>query len=201
MSLMYTYEMGRMLALPHGAAPPGDGRAAAVRPRMDGRTHELCATPIVPSPAAPPWLDTNACEVEVAHVGAKVAGTRDAHHRVHVRAVHVHLAAILVHDGRDLLDARLEHACVDGYVTIARERRRMLLRLRAQVVDVDVAVGIRFHTTTWKPATPRSRVVPCRLRMRHTVRAGPRARGTRGSPAVPQIAREPVGLQRTPRIR
>ena len=41
-------------------------------------------------------------QVQVADVGADVARPAQADHRVHVRAVHVHLAAVLVHDRADL---------------------------------------------------------------------------------------------------
>ena len=41
-------------------------------------------------------------QVEVADVGADVAGAAEADLRVHVGAVHVHLAAVLVDDRADL---------------------------------------------------------------------------------------------------
>ena len=43
-------------------------------------------------------------QVEVADVGADVARAAQADLRVHVRAVHVHLPAVLVHDLADVLD-------------------------------------------------------------------------------------------------
>jgi hypothetical protein len=49
-------------------------------------------------------------QVEVADVGADVAGRGEADLGVHVGAVHVHLAAVLVDDRADVLDRRLEHA-------------------------------------------------------------------------------------------
>jgi hypothetical protein len=49
-------------------------------------------------------------QVQVADVGADVAGAAQADLRVHVRAVHVHLPAVLVHDRADLADRLLEHA-------------------------------------------------------------------------------------------
>src|SRR5207253_6000005 len=47
-------------------------------------------------------------KIELQHVGAHVARLGDAHERVHVRAVHVDEAALVVHDGGDLLDVFLE---------------------------------------------------------------------------------------------
>jgi hypothetical protein len=49
-------------------------------------------------------------QVEVAHVGADVAGAGEPHLRVHVGAVHVHLPARAVHRVADLADGRLEDA-------------------------------------------------------------------------------------------
>jgi hypothetical protein len=114
---MYTYEMGRMLALPHGAAEIGP--MGAVR-NAEGLV-----------------------QVEVAHVRPEVARTRHAHHGVHVRAVHVHLPAVLVDERGDVLDVRLEHA-VRARIRDHQgaEIGRVLLGLGAQVVHVDVAVGI-----------------------------------------------------------
>ena len=49
-------------------------------------------------------------EVEMAHIGADVARPAQADLRIHVRAVHIHLAAMLMDDLADLLDRGLEHA-------------------------------------------------------------------------------------------
>ncbi len=49
-------------------------------------------------------------QVEVADVGADVAGAGQADLGVHVGAVHVDLPAVLVHDLRRFLDAFLEDA-------------------------------------------------------------------------------------------
>ena len=71
------------------------------------------------------------------------AGPREADLRVHVRAVHVDLAAVLVDDGADLADRLLEDAVRRGVGHHQRaERVRVLRGLRAQVGDVDVAVRV-----------------------------------------------------------
>ena len=49
-------------------------------------------------------------QVQVTDVGANRGGAREPHLRVHVRAVHVHLAAVPVNNRADILDAVLEHA-------------------------------------------------------------------------------------------
>ena len=49
-------------------------------------------------------------QVQVADVGADRRRARQPDLRVHVGAVHVHLAAVLVDDRADLADVVLEHA-------------------------------------------------------------------------------------------
>src|SRR5207249_2255177 len=49
-------------------------------------------------------------KVQVADIGANVRRPAQADHRVHVRAVHVHLATVLVDDLANLDDRFLEHA-------------------------------------------------------------------------------------------
>ncbi len=49
-------------------------------------------------------------EIQVAHIGADVARPAQADLRVHVGAVHVDLAAMLMHDFANLLDGGLEDA-------------------------------------------------------------------------------------------
>ena len=53
-------------------------------------------------------------QVEVADVGADVAGRGQADLGVHVGAVHVHLAAVPVDDGADVLDAASNTPWVEG---------------------------------------------------------------------------------------
>ena len=93
-------------------------------------------------------------QVEVAHVGADVARAAEPDLRVHVGAVHVHLAAVLVHDPADLPDRSLEDA-VGGRVGDHERREGVAvgLGLRAQIVEVDVARARRSSTgTTCIPA-------------------------------------------------
>jgi hypothetical protein len=82
-------------------------------------------------------------QVQVADVGADVAGAAEADLGVHVGAVHVHLAAVLVHDPADLADGGFEHPVGGGVGHHqAGEGVPVLQRLGAQVDDVHVALGI-----------------------------------------------------------
>jgi len=82
-------------------------------------------------------------EIEMADVGADVAGRGEADLRVHVRAVHVNLAATRVDRGADVLDRTLEHAV---RARIGDHERGEIVRvrgsLRAEIGDVDVAVRV-----------------------------------------------------------
>ena len=133
-----------MLALPHGAADERVNRLGAagghhrvarqirreVRRDAD-RSHARAAAAVRDA--------ERLVQVDVADVGAdrRRAGQPDL--RVHVRAVHVDLAAALVHDRADVLDALLEHA-VRGRIGHHQRRQAILVlvRLRPQIVDVDV---------------------------------------------------------------
>ena len=76
----------------------------------------------------------------MAHVGADVGGADEAHLGVHVRAVHIHLAALRVHDVADLANRRLEDAMGRRVGHHQRgERIPVLGGLGAQVGQVDVA--------------------------------------------------------------
>ena len=63
-----------------------------------------------PGAAAPVGNGERLVQVEVAHVGTNRGGARQAHLRVHVGAVHVHLPAVRVNDVADLTDPVFEHA-------------------------------------------------------------------------------------------
>ncbi|KGS64740.1 hypothetical protein X979_6101 [Burkholderia pseudomallei MSHR7527] len=82
-------------------------------------------------------------QVQVRHVAAELAGRGEADHRVHVRAVDVHLAAVRVDDLADLAHVLLEHAVRRRIRDHdRREIVRMRVGLRLQVGDVDVALRV-----------------------------------------------------------
>ena len=97
-------------------------------------------------------------EVEVAHVGADRRRRGQPHLRVHVGAVHVDLAAVLVDQRADLADALLEHA-VRARIGHHQRRqpRRMLLRLGAEVGEVHVAVAVAGDHDDLHPRHHRAR--------------------------------------------
>ena len=158
-----------MLALPHGAAdtagiawlPPicttgwpgrNGARCAATRDRPHARA------------AAAVRNRKRLVQVQVTDVGADRRRARQPDLRVHVRAVHVHLAAVLVHDARRCPGCFLEHAVRRRIRHHQRSQAiAMLLGLRPQVVDVDVAVAVgRTTTTTCMPAIDAlAGLVPC----------------------------------------
>ena len=95
-----------MLALPQGAAEtaPCAGEAAAVAPRgcrgQERRQMRGDADRAHPRAAAAVRDAERLVQVDVADVGAHVAGPAEADLRVQVGAVHVDLPALLVHDAR-----------------------------------------------------------------------------------------------------
>ena len=104
---MYIIEIGRMLALPHGAADTAPTPCAppVVTTGLPGRNGDevLRDADRAHARAAAAVRDAERLvQVQVADVGADVARAREADHRVHVRAVDVDLAAVLVHDRADL---------------------------------------------------------------------------------------------------
>ena len=118
-------------------------------------------------------------QIEVADVGAVIAGPRQPDLRVQVGAVEIDLAAMAVHDVADIADVLLEHAVRRGIGDHhGGEVFRMLLRLGAEIVDVDVASASQAITTTSMPTMlAEAGLVPCAEEgIRHTLRCGsPRA--------------------------
>ena len=82
-------------------------------------------------------------EVEVANVGADVGRTAEADLRVHVRAVHIDLAAAVVYNFANLRDALLEDA-VGGGISDHEggEIAGVSLGLGAQIGQVNVALRV-----------------------------------------------------------
>ena len=104
---MYIHEIVRMLALPQGAAETGPTplrsriRMRDQRMRRQKRREMLrhADRPHARTAAAMRNAE-RLVQIEVADVRADVAGPAKADLRVHVRAVHVDLSAVLVHDRR-----------------------------------------------------------------------------------------------------
>ena len=105
-----------MLALPHGAAlmaPDADSFRRVMTSGVPGRNGDEMFRHADRAHARPAAAVRNAkgfVQIEMADVRADVAGAGEADLRVHVRAVHVNLAAVRVDDVADLEDGFLEHA-------------------------------------------------------------------------------------------
>ena len=102
-------------------APPRPGRSPRSPPvgttGCPGRNGARCAaTPIGPMPGPPPpcGMQKVLCRLRWQTSAPIVAGPAEADLGVHVGAVHVDLAAVLVDDPADLLDVLLEHAVRGG---------------------------------------------------------------------------------------
>ena len=80
--------------------------------------------------------------VVVLHVGAEVAGAGDAEDGVHVRAVEVDEAAVLVHGFGDLVHFRLEDA--DRVRVRDHEHGDLVVELATEVVHVERAGRAAF---------------------------------------------------------
>ena len=104
-----------MLALPHGAAADGaDGIfAAEIDDVVAGQKfHEMFRHANRPDARAAAAVRNakRLVQIQMADVRADEAGRVKADLRVHVRAVHVDLAAVRVDDFANLADGFLEHA-------------------------------------------------------------------------------------------
>ena len=129
-------------------------------------------------------------QVEVADVGAEPARPGEADERVEVGAVDVHLAAVVVDDGAQLADARLEHAVRRrvGDHDRRRARRRPRRPWPAGRRGRRCRASSQATTTTLIPAiTALAALVPWALDgIRQTVRSLVAAAAVvgRGSPAA-----------------
>ena len=85
-------------------------------------------------------------QIEVANIGADIARAAKADLRVHVRAIHVNLAAVVVHDLADFADGGFKNAVGRR---IGHHQRRQILAVRVglgpQIGQVDVAIFQATH--------------------------------------------------------
>ena len=117
-------------------------------------------------------------QIQMANVRADVARPAKADLRVHVRAIHVNLAAVRMNDLANLADGRFENA-VRGRIGHHQRGQIVFVRvgLRAQIGEIDVAVFQAGDGTTLNPAmTALAGLVPwAEVGMRQTLRcASPR---------------------------
>ena len=175
----YIHGIGRMPAEPHGAAliaptpVAGPGLGAQRMVRQERREVRAHADRADAGTAAAVRDAERLVQVQVRHVGAELAGPRDADERVEVRAVEVHLAAVVVHERADLADLLLEHA------------------VRRRIRDHRARRGDRRARPPW-PSGRRGR----RCRGRRTRRRPPACRPSR---PTPRSCRAPTRGSGTPR--
>ncbi len=106
-------------------------------------------------------------QVQMRDVRPKPARRAQPDQRVQVRAVHVNLPAVPVHDLADLDDALLEHAVSRRIGHHERgEPVRVLRGVRLEILDVDIAVLVATHDDDGHPGHGRARRVGavCRAR-------------------------------------
>ena len=110
-------------------------------------------------------------QVEMADVRADVAWAAETDLRVHVRAVHVNLPAVVVDDATDLFDGRFEDAVGRRVRHHQRaECRAVLLGFCLEIGDVDVALWIGFHDHDLHSRHDRARRVRTMRRLRNQAR-------------------------------
>ena len=146
-----------MLALPQGAAEtaPTGFSPPEVHHRMAGQElHQVLGhADGAHARAAAAVRDAEGLvQVQMAHIGADVAGPAKADLGVHVGAVHIDLPAVGVDDFADLLDGFLEHAVGGGVGDHQRGQVGLVrLGLGPQVGDVDVALLVAGHGDDFQP--------------------------------------------------
>ena len=121
-----------------------------------------------PRPAAAVRSRKRLVQVQVADVGADRRRTGEPHLRVHVRAVHVDLPAVLVDDLAHLPDAILEHAMRAG-IGDHQARKAVAMRggLSPKIRDVDVAALVARHDHDIQPCHRRARRIGAVRRCRN----------------------------------
>src|SRR5438067_6253143 len=99
-------------------------------------------------------------QVEMANVGADIAGAAETDLRVHVRAVHVNLAAVGMNHVANLADRGFENA-VRGRVGDHQRGEIVLVRVRfrAEIGEVDVAIFQAGDWNNFEPGHDRARRV------------------------------------------
>ena len=103
-------------------------------------------------------------QVEVANVGAVIAGAAKTDLRVHVGAVHVNLAAVRVHDLANLADSRFKNAmCARIRHHERGQIARVLVCLRAQVGKIDISIFETRYRNDFESGHDRARRI-CPMR-------------------------------------
>ena len=145
---MYIHGIGRIPAEPCGAADDrADRRRRVERVAGDERSEVRTNADRPDTRAAAAMGDAEGLvQIQVADVGAELAGAGMADQRVEIGAVDVHLATGFVDQGAEIADLGLEHA-VRGRVRDHDRGEPVTdrLDLRPNVVQVDVALVVARH--------------------------------------------------------
>src|SRR5437868_4407279 len=103
-------------------------------------------------PAAAVWNAKGLVQIQVAHVRADIARATEAYLRVHVGAVHVNLAAAVVHDFANFADRCFENTV---RTRVCDHQRRQIMRMSlgfcAEICEVDVTVFERCDGNYFEP--------------------------------------------------
>ena len=139
--------------------------------------------------------------VEVHHVGAEIAGPRDAQNGVHVGAVEIDQSAGVVHQLGDVADLPVEHAQRVGVGD--HEHGRLLVELRAARSSRSTnPAGVLLTVTASKPAMRGAGRIGAvgTVGSQHLACAFRRDRGSRppppAAPSVRPARRRPVAAKR-----
>ena len=126
-------------------------------PRQERRQMRGHADRAHAGPAAPVRDAEGLMQIEVAHVGADVPRPAEPDLGVHVRAVHVDLAAVLVDDPADAAHALLEHP-VGGRVGDHQRGQpiAVLSGLGLQIAEINVAALVAGHYHDLEPGHDRA---------------------------------------------
>ena len=91
--------------------------------------------------AAAVWNAKRFVQIEMANIGAVIARPAKTALRVHIRAVHVNLTAVFVHDLANFANGRFENA-VRARVSHHQcgQIARVRVRLSAQISQIDIAI-------------------------------------------------------------
>jgi hypothetical protein len=133
-----------MLALPNGAAHTAPSVFCQLRVAWQERRQVRLDADRADARAATAVGDAEGLvQVQVRHVTAELARGAEADHGIHVGAVDVNLAAVVVDDRADFADRFLEHAVGRRVGDHDRGQALAVLDgLGAQVLDIDVATGV-----------------------------------------------------------
>src|SRR5437870_10438200 len=92
-------------------------------------------------PAAAVWNAKGLVQIQMANVRAVIPGTTETDLGIHVRAIHVDLTAVRVHDVANFANGGFKHTVRGGIGHHPRgEMARVLIGLGAQIGQIDISI-------------------------------------------------------------